>query len=157
MIKLKRQDGGTSSSSVAQAPTSLSYGEPAVSSDGTLYVGDGSGGVASKVKNAHDAENGLWEFYATYMMDEWTEADGDGYEQTKAVQSKYGNVTMVATARLGSAQTEQTSNLATNETKLEALGIINAGHAVPGEGTVTITVEEIPDCDIDVHWYVKLM
>lgn len=157
MIKLKRQDGGTSSSSAAQAPTSLSYGEPAVASDGTFYVGDGSGGVVSKIKNAYDAENGLWEFYATYLMDGWTSASGGGYEQTKPVQSKYGNVTMVATARLGSAQTEQTSNLATNETKLEALGIINAGHAVPGEGTVTITVEEIPDCDIDVHWYVKLM
>ena len=157
MIKLRRQGGGTSSSSAAQAPSSLSYGEPAVASDGTLYVGDGSGGVASKVKNAYDAENGLWEFYATYKMDEWTEADGGGYEQTKPVQSKYGNVAMVSTARLGSAQTEQTSNLSTNNTKLEALGIINAGHAVPGEGTVTITVEEIPDCDIDVHWYVKIM
>ena len=79
MIKLRRQGGGTSSSSAAQAPSSLSYGEPAVASDGTLYVGDGSGGVASKVKNAYDAENGLWEFYAIYKMDEWTEADGGGY------------------------------------------------------------------------------
>ena len=55
MIKLRRQGGGASSSSAAQAPVSLSYGEPAVSSDGTLYVGDGSGGVVSKVKNAESS------------------------------------------------------------------------------------------------------
>lgn len=156
MIKLRRQDGGTSSSSAAQAPASLSYGEPAVASDGTFYVGDGSGEVVSKVKNAEDAENGLWEFYATYLLDSWSGSAGQ-YTQTQAVQSKYGNVTMKSSARLGSAQTEQTTNLNTNETKLEALGIINAGSAVPGDGTVTITCKEKPTCDIDVHWYVKLM
>lgn len=153
MIKLRRQDGGASSVSPAQPPEALEYGEPAVASDGTLYVGDGSGGVVSKI---HDAENGLWEFFATYMLDEWEGSEGD-YTQTKEVQAKYGGVKMKTSAFLGSAQTEQTSNFDTNETKLEALGIINAGYSVPGDGTVTIHCEEKPECDIDVHWYVKIM
>lgn len=153
MIKFKRQDGGSSSLTPAQPPESLEYGEPAIASDGTFYVGDGTGGVVSKV---HNAENGLWEFFATYLLDEWEGSDGD-YTQTKKVQSKYGNVKMTASALLGAPQTNQTNNFTTNETKLEALGIINAGYSVPGDGTVTIHCEEKPTCDIDVHWYVKII
>ena len=55
MIKFRRQGGGTSSSDAAQAPTSLAYGEPAVASDGTIYIGSGSGKVVSRVKNADSA------------------------------------------------------------------------------------------------------
>lgn len=188
MIKFKRQGGGSSSSAAASAPSSLAYGEPAISSDGTLYTGDGSGKVVSKVKNADnasnaihatnadnatqamnstnadhadradtsdDAVNGLWEFYGTYYLDGWYGSDGD-YYQTVSVNPAYGSKKMTSYARLSEPLTEQTDNFETNETKLAALTIINKGYATPGNGSVTIRCSEKPECDIDVHWYVKL-
>lgn len=187
MIKFKRQDGGSSSDSQASPPSSLAYGEPAIASDGTFYVGNGSGGVASKVKNsdhsenskkaehateadhssksdnatnsdhasyADDAKNGQWEFLGTYKLDAWT-GSSSPFSQTVEVLPVYGEVVMTATARLSNPMTEQTNSFDTNEKKLEALGLINAGKCTPGEGTVTIQCNEKPTCDIDVHWYVN--
>ena len=51
-VYFKRQGGGTSSPTVAKAPTSLAYGEPAIDSAGVIYVGNGKGEVVSKVKHA---------------------------------------------------------------------------------------------------------
>lgn len=173
MIKFKRQGGGTSSSAPASAPTSLAYGEPAVSSDGTIYMGDGSGKVVSKVENSEksassdhaanadnskksdDALNGLWEFTGTFMLDAWVEGEGT-FTQTVTVTPAYGSKTMTSSARLSHPLTSQTDNFETNETKLAALAIINKGNAVPGENTVTVTCNEKPECDLDVHWYVKI-
>lgn len=106
-------------------------------------------------EEADDATNGLWEFVGTYLLDGWTGTDGN-YEQTVLVNSVYGSKSMTASARLSDPLTEQTDNFQTNETKLEALSIINKGHSIPGNGNVTIKCAEKPSCDLDVHWYVKL-
>ena len=44
-IRLKRQGGLDACSKAAVAPTALKYGEPAIDSAGTLYIGTGNGGV----------------------------------------------------------------------------------------------------------------
>lgn len=185
MIKFKRQGGGSTSSAPASAPSSLAYGEPAVSSDGTFYVGSGSGGVVSKVKNAEKASNadyatnaskatnatnatnaanatnadnalnGLWEFYGTCYVSSWT-STGSSYYQDVTVKPAYGSKTMTSSARLSSPMTTQTTNYDTNQEKLEALSIINAGSCTPSSGKVRIQCQEKPQCDIDVHWYVKI-
>lgn len=159
MIKFKRQDGGNSSSSPAKKPGSLAYGEPAVSSDGTFYAGDGAGNVKSLVENSKRsfrANNGQWEFYGTYKAASWTSISG-GYSQTASVTcANASSITITSSARLGGPMTSQTNNFTTNEKKLEALGIINMGQCIPGSGTVTIKCKEKPTMDIDVHWYVNM-
>lgn len=52
-IRLRRQGGGTSSSASPVKPSSLQYGEPAVSSKGDLFIGNGAGGVTELI-----SENG---------------------------------------------------------------------------------------------------
>lgn len=185
MIKFKRQGGGNSSYASASAPGSLAYGEPAVSSDGTIYCGSGTGSVVSKVKNADNAKNadyatsagkattattatnatnatnannalnGLWEFYGTCSVNGWY-SSGSNYYQYVSVTSAYGSKTMTSSARLSSPMTSQTTNYDTNQEKLKALAIINAGTCTPYSGQVKIQCQEKPQCDIDVHWYVKI-
>ena len=52
-IRLRRQGGGTSSSASPIKPSNLQYGEPAVSSKGDLFIGNGAGGVTELI-----SENG---------------------------------------------------------------------------------------------------
>ena len=52
-IRLRRQGGGTSSSASPVKPSNLEYGEPAVSSKGDLFIGNGAGGVTELI-----SENG---------------------------------------------------------------------------------------------------
>lgn len=159
MIKFKRQGGGNSSSDPAQKPTTLSYGEPAISSDGTIYVGDGAGNIKSKVENATKsfrAGNGQWEFYGTYKLSGWVSKSG-GYSQTVSVTCvNSGSIVMNSSARLSCPMTSQTDDYSQNEKKIEALGIINMGQCIPGDGTVTINCPEKPSMDMDIHWYVNL-
>ena len=44
-IRLKRQGGMNACEDTPKVPETLKYGEPAVDSAGTLYIGDGSGNV----------------------------------------------------------------------------------------------------------------
>ena len=44
-IRLKRQGGMNACEDTPRVPKTLKYGEPAVDSAGTLYIGDGSGAV----------------------------------------------------------------------------------------------------------------
>lgn len=159
MIKFRRQGGGDSSSVPAIKPSSLAYGEPALASDGTLYTGDGNGKVKSLVENSKKsfrAHNGQWEFYGTYKASSWAQVSG-GYMQTVSVICANANsVTITSSARLGNPMTSQTNDFEENENKLEALGIINMGQCIPGNGTVTINCKEKPTIDIDIHWYVNM-
>ena len=56
-IKFKRQGGGLTNYNSATAPTSLNYGEPAVDSEGRIYVGNGQRQVVSRVKIADSCTN----------------------------------------------------------------------------------------------------
>lgn len=145
MIKFRRQGGGQSSSEAAKVPSTLAYGEPAIASDGTLYVGDGKGGVIPVPKI---------EFSGKYLLDGWQQEDS-AFTQTISVSSNHGGVKMASTLKLGPPMTTQTDNFDTNEKKLEALGIVNSGQCIPGDGTVTIKCREKPSCDLDVHWEVQ--
>ena len=69
-VYFKRQGGGKSSDLTAKAPLKLEYGEPAVDSNGVLYVGNGKGKVVSKV---HEAGNGMWLYRATFAVDDLDE------------------------------------------------------------------------------------
>nr|DAK81100.1 MAG TPA: hypothetical protein [Caudoviricetes sp.] len=151
-VYFKRQGGGTSSPTVAKAPTSLAYGEPAIDSTGVIYVGNGKGEVVSKVKHA---DNGLWLYSGVYKVDGWT-ANSDGtHRQSVAVTPVDGGTALVAGANLGPVMTAKTTDLNTNKTLSEALSIINMGSCVAEDAAVAITVAEKPDCDITCYWYVR--
>ena len=155
-IRVKRQGGGASSTAEAKAPTSLKYGEPAVDSAGRMYVGDGKGGVASKVT---EADNGLWLYTGTFTVDDWVESDGEGdpvYTQTQDVTPYEDNgPALTADMTLSTPKTSQTNVKETNEEKQDALGIIASGKATPGAGQVTIMCWEQPGCDLDIYWYAR--
>lgn len=151
-VYFKRQGGGTSSNIVAKAPSSLAYGEPAIDTDGTIYVGNGKGKVVSKVK---DAGNGLWLYSGTYKTDSWT-ANSDGtFSQSVAVSAVDSGPELAASATLGAPMTVKTVNLDTNATLSEALGIINNGICTVTAGNIAIKVSEKPSCDITVYWYAR--
>lgn len=159
MIKFKRQDGGPSSSNIAREPTSLAYGEPAIASDGTIYVGDGSGKVKSLVlnaKKAFNATNGKWQFVGDFKTDSWILKEST-YEQTAQVKClDSDNVVMSYKAKLSAPSTSQTDDFLENENKLDAIGIINLGKCIPGDGEITIKCSEKPNVDLDVYWDAKL-
>ena len=159
MIKFRRQDGGQSSSNPAREPTSLEYGEPAVSSDGTIYTGDGSGKVKSLVnvaKKAFDATNGMWQFVGDFKADSWVLKESV-YEQTAQVRClDSDNVVMASNAKLSAPSTSQTDDFAQNEEKLDAIGIVNYGQCIPGDKEITIKCKEKPAVDLDIYWNVKL-
>lgn len=141
-IKFKRQGGGSTNYNSATAPTSLKYGEPAVDSAGTLYIGDGSGAVR-KV--------GPQLYTGTFTVGGWVSIR-DYFTQTQNVTPVGGGAPIKATAMLGSPQSTQTDDRAKNKAKQKALGFFALGKCTPGEGTVTIKCWNKPTCDVDVFW-----
>lgn len=141
-IRLKRQGGMNACEDTPKVPETLKYGEPAVDSAGTLYIGDGSGAVR-KV--------GPQLYTGTFTMGGWVSMSGY-FTQTQNVTPVGGGVPIKATAMLGIPQSTQTDDRAKNEAKQEALGFFAAGKCTPGEGAVTIKCWEKPTCDVDVFW-----
>ena len=141
-IRLKRQGGLDACDATAAAPESLKYGEPAIDSDGSLYIGDGHGNVV-KVST--------YMYTGMFKSGSWTSSNGY-YTQTQAVTPVGGGPALTANAILGIPQSTQTDNKTTNENKQEALGFIAAGKCTPGNGNVTIKCWEKPACDVDVYW-----
>ena len=102
-------------------------------------------------------------YTATYTVDGWTDASEDekanGYmfkqvvTLTKDVESS-PDVTADSTFMTVGA-CESSGVLATDQTLLEALGIINAGFTTSGTNNVTTLVEEKPASDISVKWAIK--
>lgn len=144
-IRLKRQGGLDACSKEAVAPTSLKYGEPAIDSAGTLYIGTGDGGV-KKI--------GAQLYTGTFKLNSWI-STGGYYTQTQSVTPVGGGNTMTADMMLGIPQSTQTDDRTTNENKQEALGFFAAGKCTPGDGKITIKCWEKPVCDVDVYWEVK--
>lgn len=141
-VYFKRQGGGKSSDLAAKAPPTLEYGEPAVDSDGSLYIGDGHGNVV-KVST--------YMYTGTFKSGSWTSTNGY-YTQTQTVTPVGGGPALTASAMLGIPQSTQTDNKTANENKQEALGFFAAGKCTPGNGNVTIKCWEKPVCDVDVYW-----
>lgn len=162
-VYFKRQGGGKSSDLTAEAPPTLEYGEPAVDSDGVLYVGNGKGKVVSKVQ---EAGNGMWLYKATFAVDAWknsSSSQSDGYTQTADVTAVDGGPILTPSMNLSAPLAQTTDNNDTNKELLKALSIINGSSktvqvtAVDGNDKTVITVNAAkkPSCDITVYWYAR--
>lgn len=94
-------------------------------------------------------------YAATLLMDSWKNADGV-YTQTAEVKCLEGMGFVSAESVFDSpVWTNQTEDLATNETLTEALGIVNTGYITLGGGTVTCKVAEKPTADIEILFKAK--
>lgn len=179
-VYFKRQGGGKSSDLAAEAPPTLEYGEPAVDSDGVLYVGNGKGNVVSKVQ---EAGNGMWLYKATFAVDAWetqveeySDDDSDVaaqslnivlhrqyYKQTADITAVDGGPMLMPSMNLSAPLAQTTSNNDTNKELLKALSIINGSSktvqvtTVDGNDKTVITVRasKTLSCDITVYWYAR--
>ena len=142
-IYFKRQGGLIENSDAPVAPTGLKYGEPAIDSNGNLYIGDGVGGVVCVAPVL---------YMGTFTADGWG-TDNGAYTQTQAVTHvKGGMIPMAEGMMLDNPRTAQADSQATSEAKQEALGMIAAGKCTAGNGTVTVKCWEKPTIDLDVYW-----
>lgn len=93
-------------------------------------------------------------YRATLELDAWS---GDGpYTQTATLTPLDGGPAVTAQSQIMSGvMCEQTADQSTNEALQEVLGIINAGQATLGAGTVTVTVFEKPTSDIEAIWQIR--
>ena len=162
-VYFKRQGGGKSSDLAAKAPPTLEYGEPAVDSDGVLYVGNGKGNVVSKVQ---EAGNGMWLYKATFAVDAWinsSSSQSNGYIQTADITAVDGGPMLTPSMNLSAPLAQTTSNNDTNKELLKALSIINGSPktvqvtTADGQDKAIITVKasKKPSCDITVYWYAR--
>lgn len=93
-------------------------------------------------------------YRATLELDAWS---GDGpYTQTATLKPMDGGPAVTAQSQIMSGvMCEQTASQETNEALQEVLGIINAGQATLGAGTVTATVFDKPEADIEAIWQIR--
>lgn len=166
-VYFKRQGGGKSSDLTAEAPPTLEYGEPAVDSDGVLYVGNGKGKVVSKVQ---EAGNGMWLYKATFAVDAWrriTSASSSHYYsyyiQTSDITAVDGGPMLTPSMNLSASLAQTTDNNDTNKELLKALSIINGSsktvQVTTADGNdkavITVNAAKKPSCDITVYWYAR--
>ena len=162
-VYFKRQGGGKSSDLTAEVPPTLEYGEPAVDSEGVLYVGNGKGKVVSKVQ---EAGNGMWLYKATFAVDAWqnsSSSQSNDYTQAADITAVDGGPILTPSMNLSAPLAQTTDNNDTNKELLKALSIINGSSktvqvtTVDGNDKTVITVKAAkkPSCDITVYWYAR--
>lgn len=169
-IQLKRQGStnATSCSSAALKPTSLAYGEPAVDSDGYIYVGNGKGQVVSLVRAADRAATAStatvcltgstagtpFLYQATFRLSSWV---GSGpYTQSATLSARDGGPNVTASSKFASGpMCDQTNNQSTNETLQDVLEIINNGYLTLSVNTLSARVWEKPKADITIVIAIK--
>ena len=172
-IRFKRQGGGTSSSATAKAPTSLGYGEPAVDSEGRLYIGSGKGQVVSRVKvadtctKADSATTADTADYATrakfhmplysitLKVDEWSLQNDGRYGQVPDIVAVDGGPNLPGNGTVSPPMAKPTGVKETDELLQETLNIINAGTTSFGSTSAIVKVWEKPETDITVYYYAR--
>ena len=102
-------------------------------------------------------------YTGTYLVDSWEDASeeeqANGYmfkqvvTLTKDVATSPDVTTNSVFMTVGAC--ESSGVLATDQTLLEALGIINAGFTTSGANNVTTLVEKKPASDVSVKWAIK--
>ena len=99
-------------------------------------------------------KDGIYLYKAILELDAWS---GEGpYTQTATLTPLDGGPAVTAQSQIMSGvMCEQTTDQSTNEALQEVLGIINAGQATLGAGTVTATVFEKPTSDIEAIWQIR--
>jgi hypothetical protein len=104
-----------------------------------------------------------WEYYATFYVDNWTEASTDeqaqgfAYKQT-VYPSKKISVAPTLTANsmfLSLGSTNKTGVFATDVILADSMDKINAGLVYTGAGTITALVEEKPSSDVVMNWWLR--
>ena len=104
-----------------------------------------------------------WEYYATFYVDNWTEASTDeqaqgfAYKQT-VYPSKKISVAPTLTANsmfLSLGSTNKTGVFATDVILADSTDKINAGLVYTGAGTITALVEEKPSSDVVMNWWLR--
>lgn len=94
-------------------------------------------------------------YAATLLMDSWKSESG-AYTQTAEVKCLEGLGFISADSSFDSPLwVNQTEDLATNETLTEALGIVNTGYTILGDGTITCKVAEKPTTDLEIRFKAK--
>lgn len=102
-------------------------------------------------------------YTGTYTVDGWSDASdeekakGYNYKQVVALTKDVATSPDVTAASqfMTVGACESTGVLATDQTLLEALGIINAGFTTSGTNNVTTLVEKKPTSDISIKWAIK--
>lgn len=162
-IKFKRQGGGSTNYNSATAPTSLNYGEPAVDSEGRIYVGNGQHQVVSRVKiadsctNASNADRAKFDlplYHAYLSASNWSDY-GSYYTQSTSCYAESGGPSMTSGMQLSQPMTQGTGVQSTDESLMKTLNIINAGTTTPGSGRITVKVWKKPETDITVYYYAR--
>lgn len=154
MIRFRRQKGGMACDEVANAPKTLGYGEPAIDSAGTIYVGNGKGEVASKVKHAERAKYDMPLYSVFLSVDKW-ETSGELYTQTAACTPVDGGPPVTNTMMPSAPMTKSTTNQETSDALFRTLNIINRGVSEPEAGEMTVKVWKKPTTDIVVYYYIR--
>lgn len=93
-------------------------------------------------------------YKAILELDAWS---GEGpYTQTATLTPLDGGPAVTAQSQIMSGvMCEQTASQETNEALQEVLGILNAGQATLGDGSVAVTVFDKPESDIEAIWQIR--
>lgn len=101
------------------------------------------------------ADNTLFVYKCTILLDSWTGSDEEGWTQTVALTPYDGGPAVTDGMQLGPPMYLPTGVQATDEALAEVCSAINSGTSTPGAGNVALKVWEKPTADADIYFYGK--
>lgn len=155
-IRLRRQGGGTSSSASPVKPSSLQYGEPAVSSKGDLFIGNGAGGVTELI-----SENGGQTINGDLNVGGDLEVEGDLIAQL--TQQIFLQIYPIGSIYMSTSSTNPRTRFGGTWTQIQGRFLIgvDSSHAVNSTGGSlththltkehTLSLNEIPNHQHGIH------
>lgn len=155
-IRLRRQGGGTSSSASPVKPSNLEYGEPAVSSKGDLFIGNGAGGVTELI-----SENGGQTINGDLNVGGDLEVEGDLIAQL--TQQIFLQIYPVGSIYMSTSSTNPRTRFGGTWTQIQGKFLIgvDSSHRVNSTGGSlthshstkehTLNINEIPDHQHNIY------